>query len=171
MKIISKQECEDWLKANLRKDFVGESFNAIYPHCASYHLPVDTGKKTALARTLTHALDGRQPGLFWITAWGIFPSSENMALFDRYRLSLGENRPIHDAPGHIFSESDLPQLECLLDLSLYFFWDATLFDGAGTLAIKIGHDEYISLYAPDEASMAGIQGHLERLKLKQLAKV
>jgi hypothetical protein len=171
MKIISKQECEDWLKANLKKDFVSGPLDTIYPHCASYHLPVDTGKKTALARALTHAIDGRRAGLFWITAWSIFPSAENMALFDRYRWSLDERRPIHDAPGHVFSESDLPQLECLLDLALYFFWDATLFDGAGSLAIRMSHDEYISLYAVDELSMTRAQSCLERFKLKQLAKI
>src|ERR1700755_7937 len=83
-------------------------------------------------------------GCMWITGWGVFPSSENMALFDAYRRSIGETRPLQAAPGHLVQEGDDEKLECLLDLSLYFFWDVSLFDGA-TLRIALSHDEVLTV--------------------------
>jgi hypothetical protein len=52
MKVISKPECADWLKANIASDFTVEKVEDEYPFGFSYLLPSDTGKKTALGRTL-----------------------------------------------------------------------------------------------------------------------
>lgn len=93
MKVISKPECDDWLKANIGSDFTAEKVEEEYPYGVAYLLPSDTGKKTALGRTLIGLLHVKSPALFWITATGIWPTSENMALFDGYRKSFGENRP------------------------------------------------------------------------------
>ncbi len=169
MKIISEQECQEWLKTKLSTAFSLEAVMGDYTHRVSYQLPNDTGKKTVLARVLTGSIDTEEPGLFWITAWGIFPSSENMALFDGYRKSLGDSRPIHAAPGHIFDKSDLQQLECLFDLALYFNWDATLFCGTRNIVIRTSHDEYISVYGRDKARVQELESTLGRLKLTQLA--
>jgi hypothetical protein len=165
MKIISQPECQEWLERNLGSGFT--ALEKIYAYHVSYLLPTDTGVKTVLARAISRSIECEQPGLFWITDWGIFPSVENMALFDGYRKSLGEDRAIHAAPGHIFGESELQQLECLFDLALYFLWDANLFDGAGTIAVQISHDEFLSVHAKDEARLRQFQSCLERLKLKQ----
>src|ERR1700704_5502382 len=112
MKIISPPECTDWLKRNLGTNFAVEDIEITYINHVSYLLPCDTGKKTAMGRTLVALLTSKSPGLFWITRTGIWPSSENIDLFDGYRKSLGENRSINLAPAHIFGESDLRQLEC-----------------------------------------------------------
>lgn len=167
MKIISQNECQEWLETKLGENLTLE---VDYKHCLTYHSPNDSGKKTALARVLTHAIDARQPGLLWITAWGIFPSSENMALFDGYRRFLEEDRPIQAAPGHVFDQSDLQQIECLLALALYFYWDASLFNGAD-IAVKTSHDEWISVYAKDEERLRQFKIDLQNLKLKQIAQV
>ncbi len=168
MKIVTQQECHEWLRARLGKDFSWEIVNGVYPHCLTYQLPGDTGKTTALGRLITGSIGTTQPGLLWITAWGIFPSSENMLLFDGYRKSLGESRPIHTAPGHIFDGPDLPNVECLFDMALYFYWDASLFDGSGTIVVRTSHDECISVYAKDLAHIQEFESNLGRLKLKQL---
>ena len=92
-----------------------------------------------------------------------------MALFDGYRKSLGESRCIHAAPGHIFAESDLPQLECIIGLALYFYWDASLFDGLGTIVVRTSHDEWISIQAKDEAHLRTFRSNLDPLKLKEVS--
>ena len=97
-----------------------------------------------MARVLSNAIDFTQQGLFWITAWGIFPSSENRALFDAYRRSLDEHRSLQAAPGHLITERDVSDLECLMDMALYFYWDASLID-ASSFCIRLSHDECISL--------------------------
>lgn len=170
MKILSEQECQEWLENKVGRGSTWNTAGTDYASCIIYQLPIDTGKKTALARAMSHCIDTSQLGLFWITTWGIFPSSQNMALFDGYRKSLGENRPIHAAPGHVFGESDLQQLECLLGLALYFYWDASLFDGAGTIVLRASHDEFISIHARDEARLSLFQSNLESLNLKRMNK-
>jgi hypothetical protein len=167
MKIISRQECQEWLKAKLARDLTWETVPTIYPHCVTYRLPTDTGKKTALAHVVIGSVDVTEMGLLWITAWSIFPSSENMLLFNGYRSSLGETRDVHAAPAHTFGMSDLPNVECLLDLVLYFYWDAILLDGSGIL-VRASHDEYISIHASEEASLQEFKTSLARLKLEQL---
>ena len=170
MKVISKPECDDWLKANIGNDFTVEGFEREYAYSADYLLPPDAGKKTALGRTLAGLLHVKSPGLFWITATGIWPTSENMALFDGYRKSFGENRPLHAAPGHVFSGSDLKQVECLLDLALYFYWDSLLFEVPAGIVVKMSHDEYISVRAKDRDRLSQIERTLADFELEQLVR-
>jgi hypothetical protein len=170
MNIISQNECRDWLKTNIGSDFTVEKVEKEYPCGVTYLLPSDTGKKTALGRMLVGLLHVRSSGLFWITAAGIWPTSENMALFDGYRKSFGENRPLHAAPGHVFSESDLKQVECLLDLALYFYWDSLLFEVTAGIAVKTSHDEYISVRAKDRDRLSQIEHALIDFELEQLVR-
>jgi hypothetical protein len=170
MKVISKPECDDWLKANIGSGFTVKGAEREYAYGADYLLPPDAGKKTALGRMLIGLLQVKSPGLFWITATGIWPSSENMALFDGYRQSFGENRPLHAAPGHVFSRSDLTQLECLFDLTLYFSWDSLLFEGPGDVVLRTSHDEYISVHGKDRDRLSQIERSLADFGLEQLVR-
>jgi hypothetical protein len=119
MKIISCHECAEWVKARHSNSFALDDLKREYPHVITYGLSLNAGKKTVLSHFLSQSIDTTGPGLFWITAWGIFDSLENMAMFDGYRRSVGETRGIDEAPGHIFEESDVQELECLLAMSLY----------------------------------------------------
>jgi hypothetical protein len=166
VKIVSQPECQDWLETSLGKGFT--TVESHYAHYLTYALPIKTGVKTALAREVSHSIDPTQGGLFWITLWGILPSLQNMALFDGYRKSLGENRAIQAAPGHVFGEPDLEQLECLFDLTLYFNWDASLIEGAGTVAVKTSHDGFISIHANNEVRLRQFQDILEGLMLERV---
>jgi hypothetical protein len=168
MQIISQTECEEWFKANLGPTLTLATMDDEYPHSATYWHPAEVTKLTALAHFVIHyaSLDTTRPGLFWITTWGIYGSGENMALFDGYRKSLGENRDINAAPGHVFGESDVQQLECLLGLALYFYWDAILFEGGGGIAFKCSHDEFVSVHAKGEERLRQFTENLDRLSLK-----
>ena len=72
MRIVSEGECREWLETNLAIGFTRKDLDAEYASCATYQLPTDTGAKTILARLVSHSIDAKQSGLFWITAWGIF---------------------------------------------------------------------------------------------------
>ena len=158
MDFLSPQETERWLAARRSAEVTLRS--------ASYRLGVDAGAKTALARALSALFDD---GLLWVTATGIFPSSENPALFDGYRRALGETRSVLEAPGHRFDRSSRTELECLLGLVLYFFWDASLYDEAGATSLRISHDEVISLQAADEQELTRLEDVLARLGLEPAA--
>jgi len=186
MKIVSNVECWHWLESNLGTGYSRLAVDAQhmstaisqlltrqqaqYSGCAIYKLPIDTGQKTVLARIVSRSIDTDQVGLFWITDWDIFPSSQNMALFEGYRKSLGESRLIHDAPGHIFGQSDVSQVECLLALALYFYWDATLFSGPGSVVVRVSHDEWVSIRARDNAQLKVFESELGALGLLRKAR-
>jgi hypothetical protein len=81
---------------------------------------------------------------------------------------LGESRLLIDAPGHIFAEADLERLEPLLGLSLYFYWDASLFDGSGALMVRWDHHEWLSIYAKGEDRLQQAIEKLGRYDLKEV---
>jgi hypothetical protein len=163
MRIVSKSECEEWSKDQL--EVPSNDFRTLYPADATYEIPTDASAKTAIARAIVSLIDSDRPGLLWITEWSIFPSGENMSLFDAYRSFLGETRSLRDAPGHIFDDKDLPQIECLLDLILYFYWDALLIINGKSYALKISHDEFISVYGKDAECLKSFVDVFERLKM------
>lgn len=142
MKIVTEDECLSWLSTRLHEPFEWRIAARTYRERITYRVPGDAGRKTALARALAGVLAPDSEGLLWITEWGVFPSSENMPLFLGYRHSLGEERSVYAAPGHVFEEADLQVVECLLALILYFSWDASVFD-AGSLWLQVSHDEVL----------------------------
>ncbi len=153
MKILSNEDGLVWLARNYQIE-EGSSLSSFFGHSVAYLIPADSGRKTAIARALRASVGNASEGLLWITGWGVWPSSENMNLFDGYRKSLGEHRSLQDAPFHLFTGSNSVELECLLDLILYFFWDAILIDGSHTSAFRISHDEYIEAHARDNATLS-----------------
>jgi hypothetical protein len=168
MRVILEAECEAWIASKLHGAFSWTSVESRHSYVATYLMPADTGRKTALARTLSALIHGPDESLLWITQSGVFPSSENMALFQGYRRSLNENRALASAPGHIFGSSDLEELECVLDLVLYFFWDASLF-GPGGVWVRVSHDEVFSVNASDRAVLTEWQETLAPFELKCLS--
>jgi hypothetical protein len=166
MRILSSEEGQEWLTLNLWNQLTERSLRREFSQRVSYLLPADAGKKTGLARRLTASVDYTGEGLLWIDAWGIWPSCENMRLFQAYRKSLREERPLQDAPFHVFTEPDSHDVECLLDLALYFFWDVIVLEGSRSKAVRISHDEYIDLYARNHEGLAVFENSFSGLDLK-----
>jgi hypothetical protein len=169
MHIVTADECHAWASARLQEPFSWLAMERAYSYRASYLLPNDTGKKTALTRALISSIDSPGEGLLWVTEWGVFPSCENMALFDGYRRSLGEERSLHAAPGHVFEGADVRELECLTDLVLYFFWSAAVID-AGASWLRISHDEVLTINTRDSAAFLSWEDRLADFDLKQLSR-
>ncbi len=143
MEFITAVEATQWLsRINLS---VG--FEERFSHSARYAVPADTGRKTALGRRLALFFVQTKGGLLLITGSGIWPSSENPDLFLGYRRGLGEIRSLHEIPGHIYGREDGRYLECLIDIVLYFYWDAILVSSEGEIACQFSHDEVLTLKA------------------------
>ena len=167
MKIISADDCVAWLSATWCEPFAWPAAVRLYPCTITFKLPIDTGRKTALARGLTSLLT-RDAGLLWFTEWSVFPSSENMVLFQGYRRSLGEERPLSAAPGHLFGEGDLEAVECLVAMSLYFYWDLHGFAG-DALWLHISHDEVIMAHARDRTILKPVAEFIRLYELERLS--
>ena len=109
------------------------------------------------------------PGLLWINEFGVWPSSENMELFNGYRGYLGERRSLLEAPGHVFGAGDLVALQCLTALSLYFSWDAFLVEGSQQLVCVLSHDEIMDIYVNDDHRLKKIHKELEEFGMSSLS--
>lgn len=166
MRVIAEEECRAWAAMTLGAPFSWDAIERMYPNSCAFVLPADTGRKTALARSLA-GMNDAAACLLWITATGVFPSCENMMLFDGYRRSLGEERLLHEAPGHVFGTHDVGELECVLGLTLYFFWDASLLH-RGRGYVRLSHDEVLTMNAKDDAVLQSWREQLLPFDLTEL---
>jgi hypothetical protein len=167
MQIFSKSEGTERL-AKLDVKFSDISWKDRYGNGPmSFAIPADTGKKTALAKLLADLVTTDSEVILWITGYGIWPSSENMALFDGYRGSLGEKRSVGEAPVHLFVNSEAKKVECVLALALYFFWDAFLLNHSGGVLIELSHDEILDVRVRDKRLLEELRMRFDRFGLQQ----
>lgn len=168
MKVLHKKDGDHWLQSHGWTDLSSKGLKSKMPVKKGYLIPPDSGRKTAIARSLSEIFANFSGDkLLWITDFGIWPSSENPALFDAYRRSFGETSALHETPYHLLSNDDIVHLECLLDIVLYFFWDAVLVDSKVNCALRVSNDECLDIYFSEQMLNEGInyQG-LDVLELK-----
>lgn len=156
MRILSESEAANHLKVPAMHSFYSEEVAWRYPDVIpNYPLPKDSGKKVALARLIVNLLLDHGPFYLWVTATGIWPSSEHLDLFDRYRLSFGEHRNVQDAPVHLLEEGDRAAGISLLCLALFFVWDVEIIALDRSIAISVSHDEWMEVrHAEGETPLA-----------------
>ena len=166
MKCITNAECERWLLDRGVPD-AKEGLMLRFGRAPAFAVPVDSGKRTYIARVIAEAITDRA-ALLWITGWGVWPSSENMGLFNRVRASIAETRKLHEANGHLCGKGDGEILECLLDCALYFSWDAWLVDDTAQSAVWMTNDEVVVFGEENQSHTGPWRGVSASLKLRPL---
>jgi hypothetical protein len=161
MWIIEKEETKRWLSIRGLLDSTGGLSLSGFVQVINCAIPPDSGRKTALSKLIASFFDTDDEALLWINEFGIWESSEDRNLFDRFRRSLGEDSPLHEKPGHIFRSSELSDVSSLLAMVLYFIWGAVLYSPAKGLLVKISHDEFITMHARKKEDTSTI---VEKLK-------
>jgi hypothetical protein len=162
MIFLSLEDGLAWLSKirSLRSEQKPESH--VFQFESQYAVPRDAGRKTALARLLSATKSEYDSEcMLWITGYGIWPSSENPELFYSLRRFHGESRRLPDAPCHLFASTESTDLECFLDLALYFSWDARLYVLETGLVIYLSHDEMMSVFCDSEAEFENCRAQLE----------
>lgn len=153
MRFYTKDECEGWLRGReLSKpdEVPGLGVETLwYPKKS---IPV-----FALAHWIATSLTHRRPALLWLTEWGIWPSSENWHLYYKLRQSYGDNRLLHEAPGHLFLEHESEDLASFLQLSILNGWGGYFLSGSDSVNAFFSHDEYIDFYAENENGLEEIR--------------
>jgi len=169
MRIITENEARGWLSANALPNPSASPVESGFMHQSGFKIPGDAGRKTALARLVCQQIgaDDRE-GLYWVLGYGIWPSSENPSLFEAVRESLGESRPLAEAPCHVFHAIDRQVLQWLIALSLYFSWDATLFAPNRKLIVKLSHDEVLQVFERGVAGSSGLPAAFEEFGLSSV---
>lgn len=162
MQIIDKGETRSWLNKRGLLDSTGMVSFSGFIEAISAAVPADSGRKTALSRLMASFFEADEEALLWINEFGIWPSSEDWSLFEGFRRSLGEQSPLYEKPGHIFSGKELRDVASLVAMTLYFIWGAILYSPAKGLAIKISHDEFVCIYVKTQKDASDILATLKR---------
>jgi len=125
MRILGLSESRDWCtqrqiplraSARPRPDFGRPNF-----HIAKIPYPKDSGKKVYLARLLYSLISSGPETLLLVDEWDVWPSSQHLPLFTRFRESLGEHRLLEEAPAHIVSAIDKDDAVSVIATSLFFY--------------------------------------------------
>lgn len=142
MKFISKIEAENWCKSNGIPLDERSLPQVEKKQLNSFEIPKDSGQKIAMARKHYEQFRNEKEILIWVTDWGIWPSSECMHIFERFRISYGEKRNLIEAPTHIFNQTEFEDALSLLTLTALFSWDCYVLNVTGNKIIFYSHDEY-----------------------------
>ncbi len=91
--------------------------------------------------------------MIWLRGWGVWPSSEFPQLWDEIRKCHGEQRWIIDAPGHLFSATEMELARGMARLVILFGWDALIFSMPCSFVVSLSHDEICTIFDIDLATM------------------
>jgi len=146
MQFLTPKESAQWCLQHgypVTEDYAEPDLNVDNFIAGRFPIPSDAGKRIALCRMLIESVWSQEPQcLLWTTQWSVWPSGEHFPLAQNVRHSFGEDRPLADAPGHIFHFGEIENALTFLVLSCLFLWDTSLMVSGGTTAISLSHDEY-----------------------------
>lgn len=156
MRLYTNHECEQWMRDRERKK---------PDELAGFHRehilqPREPYRVYGLAQVVATSITYRQPALLWITAWGLWPSSENWHLYYKLRESYGDRRLLDEAPGHLFLEHEAEDLASFLQLAMLSGWDAYLLTHADYVNAFLSHNEYIELFAQLDDNLRSVRKEL-----------
>jgi len=162
METMTENETLIWL---FKHNIDNENFINNYELKLSKKISVDSGFKNYLAKEIA-SIYNENNILLYINEFGIWPSCENMYLFDGYRKSIGINNNISEKPSHIISQNENIELYCILGMILYFFMGCIIIPiNNQNEIINISHDEYLEVYIKH-----GIETNIILNKINQITK-
>ena len=109
---------------------------------ARFKIPEDTQKRVHLVSQGMSAFADTPLYLVWFNDWAVWPSGQRMHIFDRFRMSYGETRPLIDSPGHIFERGEIEDAISFVTLAVLFLWDCYVVTPKGSKLLFFSHDEY-----------------------------
>ncbi len=153
MRFYTLEECEEWLHGRERV------LPGAMPEKASERVsyPKEPYRVLYFCHWIAASLTFRMPTLLWITEWGIWPSSENWHLYYKLRHTYGEQRLLHEAPGHLFLEHESEDLASFLQVAILNGWGGYILTQANYVNAFFSHDEYIDFFAELGANLDSVR--------------
>jgi hypothetical protein len=156
LRFYTKEECETWLSDRQRQK--PDLMPIVRAERIEY--PPAPHQVFFFAHWVASELTYRKPALLFITEWGIWPSSENWHLYYKLRQTYGDNRQLHEAPGHLFLEHEAEDLASFLQLSMLNGWGGYVLTEANYVNAFFSHDEYVDFFGDKDANLADIRKSL-----------
>ncbi|MEO6846650.1 MAG: hypothetical protein ABI254_05290 [Chthoniobacterales bacterium] len=164
MQFLTSAECQAWcLERSVPLRNVGwirPDIKAEHLHIVDIPYKADSGAKVHMARFLLSLVYSDAETLLWVDDWEVWPSSQHMPLFARFREALGEYRPLIEACGHLVSQTDMDDAISIIATSLLFIWDCYGISASGRNAFYFSHDEYCYFASRDESTAAQVRNQL-----------
>ena len=161
MRFLTPAEWQRWCidrKIPLRDvGWIRPDIRAKHLHSADIKYPSDSGAKVSLARYLFSLVAKEDETLLLVDDCAVWPSSQHMPLFTRFRQALGEHRPVIEAPGHLVSPSETDDAVSIISTALLFIWDCYGISSSGRDAFYFSHDEYRYFVSRDSEVAAAVQ--------------
>ena len=156
MRFYTKEECETWLSGRQRRkpDLTPDV------HVERIRYPPEPYRIFCIAHWIASALTYHRSTLLFITEWGIWPSSENWHLYYKLRQTYGDNRLLHEAPGHLFLEHESEDLASFLQISILNGWGGYVLTEANSVNAFFSHDEYIDFFAESSENLSDVHKEL-----------
>lgn len=168
MKILSKEDARELLSGKSLDAFFAQLSSQLQLVEDTYSAPVNSGVQIALSKLFAYLLLRDSPVCLYVTCWGV--ATEHLDLFYGYRRSLGEKRPLIDAPVHLFDRTDEDAFISVLCMVFFFSWDASVFDLAGRSLLQTSHDGWLEVRTSDQALVKDVAVELEKYRVPLLAR-
>jgi hypothetical protein len=149
-------------------EFVSEMFEYDGGRQVSVYVPPFLPEAIIFAGLFAYLVLRDSPVCLYVTCWGI--ATEHLDLFYGYRRSLGERRPLIEAPVHFFERTDEDAFISVLCTVFFFSWDASVFDTAGRSLLQTSHDGWLEVRASDEAFIKDVAVELESYNIPLLTR-
>jgi hypothetical protein len=151
MKIFSRDETSLWCSQNdiaLNDRGLPERSDA----SMQFKIAEDANKRVGLVSDrMQTSFNGEPTFLVWFDDWAVWPSGQRMHIFDRFRMSYGETRPLIQSPGHIFDQSEMEDAVSFVTLAVLMLWDCYVVTPQREKFLFFSHDEYGLTKGIDEA--------------------
>jgi hypothetical protein len=168
MKILSKEDALELLSGKSLDAFIAQLSGQLQLVENTYAAPVNSGVQIALSKLFAYLLLRDSPVCLYVTCWGV--ATEHLDLFYGYRRSLGEKRPLIDAPVHLFDRTDEDAFISVLCMVFFFSWDASVFELAGRSLLQTSHDGWLEVRTSDQALVKDVAVELEKYRVPLLAR-
>ncbi len=160
MRFLTPIEWQSWCAARqipLREaGWIRPDIGANHFHIANVPYRADSGAKVSMARTLFSLIAPAPEILLLVDDWAVWPASQHMPLFTRFREALGERRGLIESPGHLVAASEADDAVSIIATSLLFIWDCYGISSSGRDAFYISHDEFCYFASRDESVVARV---------------
>lgn len=153
MMTLSLQDSQNWVKASgFDLEAVGKRSNwGSRSIIQKYPLPAGIEKLYWFCSEIEDMLWPRDQCVALVMANGIWPSSENLHLYYKFRQSYGDLTLLEDRPGHVFQRFERTDLSSLVQLGICSGWDLAIFCASGYRHAFISHDAFVE-FATESAS-------------------
>ena len=141
MKMLSTQEAMAWCRTHgvtLAEYDLPDRSDADQ----KFAIPQDAGRRVYLVGRAMESFRDGSPFLVWFNDWGVWPSGQRMHVFERFRMSYGETRPLIDAPAQLFDAAEIEDGISFVTIAALFLWDCYVVNPGRTKLLFLSHDEY-----------------------------